>query len=305
MIHIIAGSASHQLGNLVADQLGLPVTLSQRAYFPDGEMDVSIDIDLSQQTAYIIQSLAQEPNAHLIELFLLADCARRNGAQSVVAVIPYLAYMRQDKPEQHHAYASPAIARLLSQMVDKVILVEPHVPQVGGFFSVPVHEVFTAGLFQQDILSRGLEDSVLVSPDLGGVKRVEMVKPSAATKIAIIEKTRDEEGIHVQSLLGDVSGKNCILIDDVIASGGTIVQAANLLKQHGAENVYVYATHATIPSHLDEIIAQPAIDEVIVTDSIAGVEKKYAKLSVSSEISSSIELTNGDRDENQSRDQRE
>ncbi|MEC7030748.1 MAG: ribose-phosphate diphosphokinase [Pseudomonadota bacterium] len=305
MIHIIAGSASHQLGNLVADQLGLPVTLSQRAYFPDGEMDVSIDTDLSQQTAYIIQSLAQEPNAHLIELFLLADCARRNGAQSVVAVIPYLAYMRQDKPEHHHAYASPAIARLLSQMVDKVILVEPHVPQVGGFFSVPVREVFTAGLFQQDILSRGLEDSVLVSPDLGGVKRVEMVKPSAATKIAIIEKTRDEEGIHVQSLLGDVSGKNCILIDDVIASGGTIVQAANLLKQHGAENVYVYATHATIPSRLDEIIAQPAIDEVIVTDSIAGVEKKYAKLSVSSEISSSIELTNGDRDENQSRDQRE
>jgi ribose-phosphate pyrophosphokinase len=305
MIRIGAGSASHHLGSLVAEQLGIPVLLPQSTHFADGELDVSIDADLTGKTVYIIQSLAVAPNEYLVELFLLIDCACRNGAKSITAVIPYLAYMRQDKHQAHHAYASPAIAQLISQCVDRVILVDPHVPQVGGFFSVPVQEISTARLFQQDIIKRGLQDCVFVSPDLGGVKRVEMVKPDAAT-IAVIEKTRDPDGIHMHSLLGDVSGRSCVLVDDVIATGHTIIQAANLLKQYGASAVYVYATHATIPERLPIIAQESAIDEVVVTDTIAGIDKKYVKLSVNAEISASIEisnLSNGDSDESQSREQ--
>ena len=303
MIHIIAGSASHKLGTEVAEELGLSVTLSHPTSFADGELDISVDVNLAQQDVYILQSLAITPNDYLIELLMLADCARRNGAQKVTAVIPYLAYMRQDKPETHHAYSAPLVARLISQCVDRVILVEPHTMQVGGFFSVPVQVLSTAQLIQHDLMKRGWAGCVLVSPDLGGIKRVEAIKPDFQTPIAMIEKVRDAQGVHTYSILGDVAGKNCVLIDDVIASGKTIIQAAQLLKQQGAENVLVYATHATVPNQLSQLAQHHAIDDLVVTNTVSIVEKKYAKLSVNSEISSSIELSNGESDEDQSREQ--
>ena len=297
---ILAGSASQPLAKNIADVLGLTLSPTKTARFPDGEIDVVVEDSCHDQVVYIVQSLAIKPNSYLIELLLMADCAKRLGAKAVVAVIPYLAYMRQDRIQSHHAYAAPAVAKMLSQAFDHIIYVEPHVSQVSGFFSIPVNEISTAALFKKHLLKRQLDHAVVVSPDAGGLKRAELVK-GRDTPIAVIEKTRSEEGIEMNQVLGDVSGKDCVIIDDVIASGQTIIQAASLLKQHGAQSVYVYATHAVIPENLDRILQESSIDELIVTDTIPLIDKKYAKLSVISEIVASIRQLNGDSDEDQSR----
>jgi ribose-phosphate pyrophosphokinase len=237
--------------------------------------------------------LATKPNEYLVEFLLLVDCARRLGAEKIIGVLPYVAYMRQDRLQDQHAFSGPFVAQLLSSVLDGVIVVEPHTPQASGFFTIPVHEISTHTQIRDLIADMG-ESLVVVSPDAGGIKRAEMVKPSGAD-LAVVEKQRRDNDVSSIELLGDVSGKNCVIVDDVLVSGATIKGAVALLMQHGAKTVDVYVTHVVFPDVIEQLLNDTDIRSIVTGDTVAGIDKKYAKMSVKADIVATITQLNGEK----------
>lgn len=284
MIALISGTSHVSLAESIADHLGVSLEISQTITYDDGEIGVQLDGSFQGQDVYIVQSLAVKPNTYLVELLLLIDAAKRLGAKKVTAIIPYLAYMRQDRVENHHAYSASVVAQVISQAVDAVILVEPHVQQISGFFTVPVYEVSTAHLIKQHIKMRTFDSLVLVSPDIGGMKRVEQVKPEQDTPIAMVEKVRTEDDVQMLQILGDIAGRDCVIIDDLVSSGHTLQKAAQRLKQQGANRVVAYVTHAVLPGAVSHILATSDIDALVTFDTVAGIPETFEKLSVGEDI---------------------
>ncbi|TLU67537.1 ribose-phosphate pyrophosphokinase [Thalassotalea litorea] len=270
---IFAGNATPELAKKIADRLYIGLGDAKVGSFSDGEISVEITENVRGADVFIIQSTCAPTNNNLMELIVMVDALRRASAGRITAVMPYFGYARQDRRVRSARVPITAkvVADFLSSVgVDRVLTVDLHAEQIQGFFDVPVDNVFGSPILLEDMLNKDLENPVVVSPDIGGVVRARAVaKLLDDTDLAIIDKRRPKANVsQVMHIIGDVDGRDCIIVDDMIDTGGTLCKAAAALKEHGARRVYAYATHPILSGNAAENIANSEIDEMIVTDSI-------------------------------------
>lgn len=270
---LFAGNATPELAQKIADRLFTKLGSAAVGRFSDGEISVQINENVRGGDVFIIQSTCAPTNDNLMELIVMVDAMRRASAGRITAVIPYFGYARQDRRVRSSRVPITAkvVADFLSSVgVDRVLTVDLHAEQIQGFFDVPVDNVFGSPVLLEDMKSRQLEDPVVVSPDIGGVVRARAIaKLLDETDIAIIDKRRPRANVsQVMHLIGDVANRDCIIVDDMIDTGGTLCKAAEALKERGAKRVFAYATHPVFSGMAAKNIAESVIDQVIVTDSI-------------------------------------
>lgn len=270
---LFAGNATPELANKVASRLFVRLGDASVGRFSDGEISVQINENVRGLDVFIIQSTCAPTNDNLMELIVMVDALRRASAGRITAVIPYFGYARQDRRvrSQRVPITAKVVADFLSSVgVDRVLTVDLHAEQIQGFFDVPVDNVFGSPVLLDDMLTKDFESPVVVSPDIGGVVRARAVaKLLNDTELAIIDKRRPRANVsQVMNIIGDVDGRDCVLVDDMIDTGGTLCKAAAALKEHGAKRVFAYATHPVFSGDALKNINESVLDEVVVTDTI-------------------------------------
>ena len=273
-IKLFAGNATPELAKRIAKHLYTSLGDATVGRFSDGEIQVQINENVRGADVFIIQSTCAPTNDNLMELVVMVDALRRASAGRITAVIPYFGYARQDRRGRSARVPITAkvVADFLSSVgVDRVLTCDLHAEQIQGFFDVPVDNVFGSPVLIEDIQKQNaLNNPMVVSPDIGGVVRARAIaKLLNDADMAIIDKRRPKANVsQVMHIIGDVSGRDCILVDDMIDTGGTLVKAAEALKERGATKVVAYATHAVLSGTAAKNLANPALDEVVVTDTI-------------------------------------
>lgn len=273
-IKLFAGNATPELAKRISERLYISLGDATVGRFSDGEIQVQINENVRGSDVFIIQSTCAPTNDNLMELLVMVDALRRASAGRITAVIPYFGYARQDRRVRSSRVPITAkvVADFLSSVgVDRVLTCDLHAEQIQGFFDVPVDNVFGSPVLIRDILKKtDLENPMVVSPDIGGVVRARAVaKLLNDTDMAIIDKRRPKANVsQVMHIIGDVKDRDCILVDDMIDTGGTLCKAAEALKERGAKRVFAYATHAVFSGSAAQNLASPALDEIVVTDTI-------------------------------------
>jgi len=275
-IKLFAGNATPELAEIISNRLDLTLGNATVGRFSDGEISVQVHDNVRGADVFIVQSTCAPCNDNLMELIVMVDALRRASAGRITAVIPYFGYARQDRRVRSARVPITAkvVADFLSSVgVDRVLTVDLHAEQIQGFFDVPVDNVFGSPILVDDMRKKGFNDAddvVVVSPDIGGVVRARAIAKLLDDKdLAIIDKRRPQANVaQVMHIIGDVKGRDCIMVDDMIDTGGTLCKAAEALKQHGAKRVFAYATHPVFSGNAVENLKNSVIDEVIVTDSI-------------------------------------
>lgn len=270
---LFTGNAVPELAQNIADRLYTKLGHASVGRFSDGEISVEIHENVRGSDVFIIQSTCAPTNDNLMELIVMIDAFRRASSGRITAVIPYFGYARQDRRVRSARVPITAkvVADFLSNVgVDRVLTIDLHAEQIQGFFDVPVDNAFGTPILLQDMRERNLVNPVVVSPDIGGVVRARAVaKLLNDTDLAIIDKRRPKANVaQVMHIIGDVEGRDCIVVDDMIDTGGTLAKAAEALKEKGARTVLSYATHAIFSGNAPKILSESCIDEIIVTDSI-------------------------------------
>lgn len=272
-ISIFTGNANPELAQRIARHLTLPLSKIQVNKFSDGEVAIEILENVRGRDTYIVQSTCPPVNDNLMELLVMADALRRASVARVTAVIPYFGYARQDR--RPRAARVPITARLVAGMIstagiDRVLTVDLHADQIQGFFSIPLDNVYGSPVLLGDLYKQKINDPVVVSPDIGGVVRARaFAKRMDDADLAIIDKRRPQPNeSQVMNIIGDVAGKTCVLIDDMVDTAGTLCQAAEALKEKGAERVVAYLTHAVFSGPAVQRITDSKLDEVVITDTI-------------------------------------
>ncbi|AEW44569.1 phosphoribosylpyrophosphate synthase [Serratia symbiotica str. 'Cinara cedri'] len=270
---LFAGNATPELAQHIAKRLYTNLGAATVGRFSDGEVSVQINENVRGGDIFIIQSTCAPTNDNLMELVVMVDALRRASAGRITAVIPYFGYARQDRRVRSARVPITAriVADLLSSVgVDRILTVDLHAEQIQGFFDVPVDNVFGSPILLEAMLQQNLEKPIVVSPDIGGVVRARAIaKLLNDTDMAIIDKRRQRANIsQVMHIIGDVAGRDCVLIDDMIDTGGTLCKAAEALKGHGAKRVFAYATHAIFSGNALDNIKHSLIDKVIICDTI-------------------------------------
>ncbi|SNY53436.1 ribose-phosphate pyrophosphokinase [Arsukibacterium tuosuense] len=270
---VFAGNAIPDLANKIASRLYIKLGDADVGRFSDGEVSVQINENVRGSDVFIIQSTCAPTNDNLMELIVMVDALRRASAGRITAVIPYFGYARQDRRVRSARVPITAkvVADFLSSVgVDRVLTVDLHAEQIQGFFDVPVDNVFASPVLLEDMRKKSLVSPVVVSPDIGGVVRARAVaKLLNDADLAIIDKRRPKANVsQVMHIIGDVKDRDCIIVDDMIDTGGTLCKAAEALKEQGAKRVFAYATHAVFSGNAPEIISNSVIDELIITDTI-------------------------------------
>ncbi|MDZ7903501.1 MAG: ribose-phosphate pyrophosphokinase [Rheinheimera sp.] len=270
---IFAGNAVPELAKKIASRLYIKLGDAEVGRFSDGEVSVQINENVRGSDVFIIQSTCAPTNDNLIELVVMVDALRRASAGRITAVIPYFGYARQDRRVRSARVPITAkvIADFLSSVgVDRVLTVDLHAEQIQGFFDVPVDNVFASPVLLDDMRKREFQAPVVVSPDIGGVVRARAIaKLLNDADLAIIDKRRPKANVaQVMHIIGDVKDRDCIIVDDMIDTGGTLCKAAEALKEQGARRVFAYATHPVFSGNAAENIANSVIDELIITDTI-------------------------------------
>ncbi len=270
---VFSGNANPELAYRIARHLTLPLSKIQVGRFSDGEISVEILENVRGRDAYVVQSTCPPVNDNLMELLVMADALRRASVARITAVVPYLGYARQDR--RPRAARVPITARLVAGMfeqagIDRVLTVDLHADQIQGFFSMPVDNVYSSPVLLGDLWAQEYPNMVVVSPDVGGVVRARAIaKRLDDAELAIIDKRRPRPNeSQVMNIIGEVDGKSCVMIDDMIDTAGTLCQAASALKDHGAERVLAYITHPVLSGPAVERLANSALDELVVTDTI-------------------------------------
>ena len=279
---LFAGNAVPELAQKVAERLYTKIGNATVSTFSDGEISVEIHENVRGSDVFIIQSTCAPTNDNLMELIVMIDAFRRASAGRITAVIPYFGYARQDRRVRSARVPITAkvVADFLSNVgVDRVLTIDLHAEQIQGFFDVPVDNAFGTPILLDDMFQRDFVRPVVVSPDIGGVVRARATaKLLNDTDLAIIDKRRPKANVaQVMNIIGDVKDRDCIIVDDMIDTGGTLAKAAEALKQHGAAKVYAYATHAIFSGNAVENLRDSMIDEIIITDSIP-LSPEMAKL---------------------------
>nr|WP_084681880.1 ribose-phosphate pyrophosphokinase [Agarivorans sp. B2Z047] len=275
---LFAGNATPELAQRIADRLYTTLGDISVGRFSDGEISVQINENVRGGDIFVVQSTCAPTNDNVMELIVIVDALRRASAGRITAVIPYFGYARQDRRPRSARVPITAkvVADFLSSVgVDRVLTVDLHAEQIQGFFDVPVDNAFGSPVLLQDMLDKNLESPVVVSPDIGGVVRARAVaKMLNDSDLAIIDKRRPRANVaQVMNIIGDVDGRDCIMVDDMIDTGGTLCQAAAALKAKGAKRVFAYATHPVFSGNAANNITESALDEVIITDSIPLTEE--------------------------------
>lgn len=281
-ITIFALSSNQDLAKSIAKTLGTEVGKSKVHHFADGEILVEIEESVRGKDVFIIQSTSNPVTENLMEILVLTDALKRASAKEITAVIPYFGYARQDrKAKPRQPITSRLVADLLTTAgVDRVVTVDLHARQIQGFFDIPVDEMEALPLICRYFEAKNIPDLCIVSPDHGGATRARKMSEALDCPIAIIDKRRPKPNVaEVMGIIGDVAGKNCILIDDMIDTAGTIVAGANVLKEKGAKDVYIACTHGVLSGPAIERLNNSVAKEVVITDTIAiPEEKKFDKL---------------------------
>lgn len=291
---LFAGNAIPELANKVASRLFTNLGDAVVGRFSDGEVSVQINENVRGGDLFIIQSTCAPTNDNIMELVVMIDALRRASAGRITAVIPYFGYARQDRRVRSARVPITAkvVADFLSNVgVDRVLTVDLHAEQIQGFFDVPVDNVFGSPVLLEDMRSKALRDPVIVSPDIGGVVRARAIaKLLNGTDMAIIDKRRPRHNeSQVMNIIGDVANRDCIIVDDMIDTGGTLAKAAEALKDQGANRVFAYATHPVFSGNAVENLRNSVIDEMVVTDSI-GLKPEIKALSKVKQLSLSSML---------------
>ena len=277
---IVAGNSNRPLAEAISQHLKIPLAKSQVKRFADMEVFVEIQENVRGQDAFIIQSTSFPANDNMMELLILIDAMKRSSARRITAVIPYYGYARQDrKPGPRTPISAKLVANLIERAgADRVLTMDLHAGQIQGFFDIPTDNLFAAPVMVRDIEERyGLKNLVVVSPDVGGVVRARALAKRIDVPIAICDKRRERPGeSEVMNVIGDVKGKLCVLIDDIVDSGGTLVNAAEALLAKGATEVIAYITHGVLSGGAVSRIQNSRLKSLVITDSILPTEAVLA-----------------------------
>ena len=270
---LFSGTSNPKLAADMCTHIGMPLGEMHIQSFSDGEIFLQYQETIRGLDVFFLQSTSVPANDNLMELLIAIDAAKRASARQICAVIPYFGYARQDRKS---AGRTPISAKLVADMlttagVTRVLTMDLHATQIQGFFNIPVDNIFAAPLFAKDIRDNATADDVIVvSPDVGGVVRARALAKSLHVDIAIVDKRRPAPNVaKVMNIIGDVEGKHCILVDDIVDTAGTICGAADALMERGATKVTAYATHGVLSGPAAERISASAMHELVITDSIA------------------------------------
>lgn len=295
---VFTGNANRALANEVVKNLRLPLGKAKVDKFSDGEISVEINENVRGKDVFIIQPTCAPTNDNLMELVVMTDALRRASASRITAVVPYFGYARQDR--RVRSMRVPITAKVVADMitgagVDRLLTVDLHADQIQGFFDIPVDNIYATPILVDDIERTFQDDFIVVSPDVGGVVRARaMAKRVGDVDLAIIDKRRPKANVsQVMHIIGDVEGKRCLLIDDIVDTAGTLCKAADALKENGAKEVYAYITHPVLSGPAIDNITNSTLDELIVTDTIPLSDKainsgKIRPLTISALIAESI-----------------
>ncbi len=294
---ILSGTSNPKLSKEISKLLKLKLVNTNIKRFSDGEIYIEINENIRGNSVFVIQSTSNPANDNLMELLLCIDALRRSSAKNITAVIPYYGYARQDrKVVPRTSISAKVVANLITNAgASRVVTVDLHAGQIQGFFDMPVDNLFTTPLFARYIKKKLKNKKLIcVSPDVGGVQRTRGLATKIKADLAIIDKRRPRPGkSKVMNIIGDVKGKTCIIVDDIIDSGGTIVNAVDALKKNGATDVYVFITHAVLSGDAANKIKKSKIKKLVITDTIDNSQKiknnnKIEVLSISSLMAEAI-----------------
>jgi ribose-phosphate pyrophosphokinase len=278
---IFAGTASQEFGKEVCRYLDVPLAKADIKRFSDGEISIQVSESVRGRDVFIIQSTGAPSNDNLMELLIMTDALRRSSASSITAVIPYFGYARQDRKA---APRVPITARMVADMyervgIDRLITIDLHAGQIQGFFDIPVDNLYGAIVFQDYIQRKNLANPVIASPDIGGVARARYFAKNLGLDMVIVDKRREKANeSEVMNIIGDVSGKDVIMIDDMVDTAGTMVKAAAALKKNGATSVMACATHAVLSGNAYKNLESGELDELVVTNTLMSKESKKIKV---------------------------
>ncbi len=270
-LKIFTGNSNPDVAQKICEYLNIPLGDAYVGRFPDGEVDLKVNEDIRGADVFIVQSICPPVNDNLVELLVFIDCVKRASAARVTAVIPYYGYARKDRKDEGRV---PITAKLVANLickagVDRVVAMDLHAAQIQGFFDIPLDHIFAFPVLCEHYKSLNLSDAIVVSPDVGGIKIARAYSRKLNIKMAVVDKRRvGPEETEVGFVIGEVKDKNVIMIDDIIATGGSIAQAARVLKEKGARDIYVGTTHAILCGKAAEKLAAAPIKEVAVTDTI-------------------------------------
>ncbi len=270
---LIAGNSNPKLAQAISEYLDVPLTQAEVKRFADNEVFVEIMENIRGEDCFFIQSTSFPSNDHLMELLIAIDALKRGSARRITAVLPYFGYARQDRKTGGR---TPISAKLVANLItaagaNRVLTMELHAGQIQGFFDIPLDNLTVAPVFIPHILEQfNGEEICLVSPDVGGVVRARALAKRCNGDLAIIDKRREKAGVsEVMHVIGDVKGKICILVDDIVDSGGTLCNAAVALKEKGAKAVYAYVAHGVLSGEAVKKIEKSPMEKLVITDSIA------------------------------------
>ncbi|TWO81877.1 ribose-phosphate pyrophosphokinase [Denitratisoma oestradiolicum] len=269
---VFTGTANPKLATDAVKRLNMSLGRAQVARFSDGEINVEILEHVRGRDIFILQSTCAPTNDNLMELVILADALKRASAARITAAIPYFGYARQDR--RPRSARVPITAKVVANMlqaagVQRVLTVDLHADQIQGFFDIPVDNIYAAPVLLADIAKQRYEDLLVVSPDVGGVVRARAFAKHLESDLAIIDKRRPKANVsEVMNIIGDVEGRTCVIMDDIVDTAGTLCKAAQALKEHGAKRVLAYCTHPVLSGAAIEKIKDSSLDELVVTDTI-------------------------------------
>jgi ribose-phosphate pyrophosphokinase len=286
---LFTGNANRELAQEISSSLGVELGRAKVGHFSDGEADIEIYQNVRARDVFVVQSTCAPTNEHLMELLIMVDALKRASARRITAVIPYFGYARQDRRSRSTRVpiSAKVVANLLETVgVERVLTMDLHADQIQGFFDIPVDNIYASPVLLADVKSKNYKDLVVISPDVGGVVRARALAKQLGCDLAIIDKRRPTANVsEVMHVIGEIEGRNCVIMDDMIDTAGTLVKAAEVLKERGAKRVYAYCTHAVFSGPAIERIAKSQLDEVVITNTIpmndlAKANKKIRQLSV-------------------------
>jgi ribose-phosphate pyrophosphokinase len=296
---VFTGNSNPTLAAEIATHLGIEVGAAHVGRFSDGEVTVEINQNVRARDVFVVQSTCAPTNESVMELLIMVDALKRASAERISAVIPYFGYARQDR--RPRSSRVPISAKLVADLlqtagVARVLTMDLHADQIQGFFDIPVDNIYASPVLLGDLRTKNYEDLIVVSPDVGGVVRARALAKQLGCDLAIIDKRRPKANVsEVMNVIGDIEGRNCVIMDDMIDTAGTLVKAAEVLKTRGAKQVYAYCTHPIFSGPAIERIAKgDALDEVVVTNTIPLSEagracKKIRQLTVAPLIAETIQ----------------
>src|SRR5213595_394910 len=286
---VFTGNANPSLAQEIATHLGVELGKASVGRFSDGEVTVEIQQNVRARDVFVVQSSCQPTNENIMELLIMVDALKRASARRITAVIPYFGYARQDRRPRSTRVpiSAKVVANLLETVgVERVLTMDLHADQIQGFFDIPVDNIYASPVLLSDLRHKNYENLIVVSPDVGGVVRARALAKQLNCDLAIIDKRRPKANVsEVMNVIGEIDGRNCVIMDDMIDTAGTLVKAAEVLKERGAKSVYAYCTHSVFSGPAIERIKGSALDEVVITNTIplsedAKVTTKVRQLSV-------------------------